>query len=209
MQECSRRCRRTRSQALTGVASKVLRDIGMTSSAVSEMLERRAELLRFVRGRVESDAVAEEILQSALLRGVEHAAELRADESAVAWMYRTLRNAVVDHYRRRDAAGRALEEVAAGATEASDDVPPDEKPRACACVRRLAKGLKPEYARMLEQVDLEERSLGEVAAEAGITTNNAAVRLHRARAALREAVVATCKSCATHGCVDCTCKHGV
>jgi len=175
--------------------------------SVEAMLAQREELLRFVRSRVESDAAAEEILQTALLRGVEHAAELREDESAVAWIYRALRNAVVDHYRRRDAAGRALASM--HEEEASTEVPPDEKPRACACVRTLARSLKPEYASILEQVDVEERSLGEVAAETGITANNATVRLHRARKALREAVLTTCRSCATHGCVDCTCKHGV
>lgn len=174
---------------------------------MESVLAARAELLRFVRSRVESEAAAEEILQSALLRAVEHQAELRDDESAVAWMYRMLRNAVVDHYRRRDAAGRALDAVAA--EPLPETALADDKTRICGCVRRLARDLKPEYASMLEQVDVDERSLADVAAEAGITTNNATVRLHRARAALRSAVHATCRTCAEHGCVDCTCAHSV
>jgi RNA polymerase sigma-70 factor (ECF subfamily) len=169
------------------------------------VLEQRDELVRFVRSRVESDAVAEDIVQNAFLKGAE--VELREDESAVAWMYRTLRNAVVDHYRRRGAATRALDVVAAESTEASDEPAPDERTKTCQCVRSLAKSLKPEYAEILERVDIDERPLGEVAAEAGITPNNATVRLHRARKALRDAVMTTCKSCAKHGCVDCTCAH--
>lgn len=165
------------------------------------VLASRAELVRFVRSRVESDAAAEEIVQSTFLRAVEHAAELRDDESAVAWMYRMLRNAVVDHYRRRDAASRAF-----GAIDEPESPPlADDKARTCTCVRKLARGLKPEYAAMLEHVDVDERPIAEVAAEAGISTNNATVRLHRARKALREAVHATCRTCATHGCVDCSC----
>src|SRR5690606_16472466 len=137
----------------------------------------------------------EEIVQSAFLRSLEHEGELRSDESATAWFYRILRNAVIDHYRRRDAAGRAAERVAAEMPEAIDEIAADEKNRVCGCVRALASSLKPEYAGVLEKVDLEGRSLAEVAAEAGITTNNATVRLHRARQALKRRVEETCKSC--------------
>jgi len=31
------------------------------------------------------------------------------------------------------------------------------------------------------------------------------VRLHRARAALREKLVRSCRTCAEHGCLDCSC----
>ena len=44
------------------------------------------------------------------------------------------------------------------------------------------------------------------AAEAGITSNNAAVRVFRAREALRKQVARSCGTCADHGCLDCTCE---
>ena len=179
-----------------------LRHYTRTNMIDQAVLGQREELFRFVRKRVESDAAAEDILQNALLKSVE--ADLREDESAVAWMYRTLRNAVVDHYRRKGAAARALETAAAEPEEMEPS--PDERSSTCQCVKSLARSLKPEYAEMLEQVDVNERSLAEVAAEAGITSNNATVRLHRARKALKDAVMTTCKSCAKHGCVDCTCS---
>jgi RNA polymerase sigma-70 factor (ECF subfamily) len=174
---------------------------------MESLLTERDAFLRFVRSRVESDAAAEEIVQTAFLRSLEHQGELRDDESATAWFYRILRNAVVDHYRRRDAAGRAAERVAAEMPEAIEDVPADEKNRVCGCVRALASSLKPEYAAILEKVDVEGRSVAEIAKEEGITANNAGVRLHRARQALKQRVEDTCKSCATHGCIDCTCRH--
>jgi len=31
------------------------------------------------------------------------------------------------------------------------------------------------------------------------------VRLHRARKALRERLTASCRACAEHGCLDCSC----
>ena len=178
------------------------------NAVLDDLLSRRDELLRFVRSRVESDTAAEEIVQAAFLRGVEKVDDVRDEESAQAWFYRLLRNAIVDHYRRRDAAGRALERVAAEVPSSFGEVPADEKARVCACVRSLASSLKPEYASIIEQVDVEERSVSEVAATEGLTANNATVRLHRARKALREKVMATCRACAEHGCVDCTCKHG-
>lgn len=42
--------------------------------------------------------VREEILQSAFVRATEKQATIRDDESAVAWFYRLLRNALVDYY---------------------------------------------------------------------------------------------------------------
>lgn len=174
---------------------------------VTELVRERDAFVRFVRPRVESDAAAEEIVQNAFVRGIEHGGELRDGESATAWFYRILRNAIVDHYRRRDAASRAHERIEREMPESLGDAPLDDRTRACACVRSLAATLKPEYAQVLEKVDVEGRGVSEVAAESGISANNAAVRLHRARQALKKRVEQTCRSCATHGCVDCTCKH--
>jgi RNA polymerase sigma-70 factor (ECF subfamily) len=43
------------------------------------------------------------------------------------------------------------------------------------------------------------------AEEAGISPSNAAVRVFRAREALRGQVSRSCGTCADHGCLDCTC----
>ncbi len=65
--------------------------------------------------------------------------------------------------------------------------------------------LKPEYADAIRRVDLGGVAVGAFAAHAGLTPNNAAVRLHRARAALRRQLERCCGTCATHGCLDCVC----
>jgi DNA-directed RNA polymerase specialized sigma24 family protein len=67
--------------------------------------------------------------------------------------------------------------------------------------------LKPEYADIVRAVELDERSIAHVANERGLTTNNATVRLHRARAALRRRLVEVCGACSEHGCLDCTCRR--
>lgn len=174
------------------------------AEAVSKLVANHREFLAFLERRVSSRAEAEDILQEAFVKGTERAQSLREGESAVAWFYRLLRNAVVDHYRRRGSASRAL---SAFADELEHQVEPAVEVReaVCACVKRLSTTLKPEYAEALQRVEVEGQSVQGYAAERGIQPNNAAVRLHRAREALRRQVVASCGSCAEHGCMDCSC----
>ena len=148
--------------------------------------------------------MAEEILQDAFVRNFDKASALPDDE-AVPWFYAVLRNAVIDRYRRDQVRNRRLEEFARElerSQEASDEVARE----VCACVSSLASTLKPEYADVLERVDVGGSSLKDYAAAHGLTANNATVRAHRARQALKRKVMESCGVCAEHGCVDCTCK---
>jgi RNA polymerase sigma-70 factor (ECF subfamily) len=164
-------------------------------------VDNHARFLAFLERRVGSREDAEDILQSAFVRGLERGAALRDEESATAWFYRLLRNALVDHYRRRAAEKRALSKMPP-APETTDE---ELLEVVCGCVSDLARTLKPEYASALERVEVQGASLRAFADEQGITPNNAAVRLHRARLALRRQVAKSCGTCATHGCLDCTC----
>lgn len=175
---------------------------------LERLLAHRGEFLRFIEKRVDSRATAEDILQSAFLRGMKAASSLHSDESAVAWFYRLLRNSVIDYYRSRSSDQRLFGEWPDGF-----DVPgqPVEFVRneVCRCVGSVVQDLKPEYAEALETVDIEEQPVERLAKKAGITTNNANVRVHRAREALKRRVQLVCGSCAKHGCVDCRCRRGV
>jgi RNA polymerase sigma factor (sigma-70 family) len=173
--------------------------------AVAQLVANHREFLRFLERRVGSRAEAEDILQDAFVRGVERLGALRDGESASAWFYRVLRNAVVDHYRRRGSAGRALDAFAQELEQAEE--PAIEMRQAvCACVRTLSETLKPEYAEALRRIEIDGMSVTGYATELGIQANNAAVRVHRAREALRRRVMASCGSCAEHGCLNCTCQ---
>ena len=91
----------------------------------------------------------------------------------VAWFYRLLRNAIIiDHYRQRGASKRAADALV---HELETFVEPEDsfKGHICGCVSGLLESLKPEYRDALQTVDLEERSLAELAGKAGITSNNA------------------------------------
>ena len=173
-----------------------------TPELASLLAAQRPRFLAFLARRTRSEAEAEDLLQQAFVRAIEKGGELRAEESSVAWFYRLLRNAVTDAGRRRDAEGRALERHARELEESEE---PELRDVACACVGELIGQLPDAQAEILRAVDLEGRAVKAFAGEAGITPNNAAVRLHRARQRLRAVVTDCCGSCAEDGCQDCTC----
>jgi len=175
------------------------------SDVIQQLVASHRQFLSFLQKRVESREVAEDILQSAFARSLEHAGELRDNESAIAWFYRVLRNATIDHYRRRDSIQRAYD---GWGRELVQHEMPDALTRTeiCQCVSALAATLKPEYREALQLIDVEDGSLNDLAGKLGITAGNAAVRVHRAREALRKQVVTACGTCAEHGCFDCKCK---
>jgi RNA polymerase sigma factor (sigma-70 family) len=173
-------------------------------SAVARLVANHREFLGFLQSRVGSRALAEDILQDAFVRGIGKLGSLRDDESAVAWFYRILRNAVVDHHRRHEVTDRRLAALAAEldvTAEQGDEL----RGAVCQCVARLADNLKPEYAEALRRIEVDGVAVKDFAAEAGITSNNAAVRVFRAREALKRQVARSCGTCAEHGCLDCTC----
>jgi RNA polymerase sigma-70 factor (ECF subfamily) len=169
-------------------------------AAVEELVARKGEFLRFVRARTGSEAEAEELLQAAFVKATEKVGAVRDDESSVAWFYRLLRNAIADLGRERLRAERAPADPSPEVTD------PDLHRAVCSCVNELVPTLKPEWARLVRRVDLEGAAVSEVARDEGITANAAAVRLHRARGALRDKLLVVCGACARHGCLDCGCR---
>lgn len=176
----------------------------LSPEAIAQLVKGHREFLAFLERRVESRAVAEDILQTAFARGLERGGDVK-DEKVVAWFYRVLRNAVIDHYRQRSSIARAME---TWGREFPDVQEPEAELRQeiCQCVSGLLETLKPEYREALRIVDLEEGKLKDLAQQSGITADNAAVRVHRARAALRRRIEQACGTCSVHGCLDCSCE---
>lgn len=178
----------------------------MTSppAALGPLLAKRNDFVTFLERRVGDRALAEDILQDAFAKSASTLAGLRDEESAVAWFYRVLRNAVIDHARRSNTAKAAIARFAAEVEEAVP--PPEVRAAVCQCVARLAERLTPEHAEILRRVEVEDMTVRAYAEETGIAPGTAAVRVHRAREALRRAVVVSCGPCAKHGCLECTCS---
>jgi RNA polymerase sigma factor (sigma-70 family) len=173
-------------------------------AVVDRLVENHREFLRFLIARVGNEALAEDILQEAFVKGLAKVGTLRDDQSARAWFYSVLRNAVVDFARRREAAGRRLEAFARELEAEEGD--PEAMEQVCQCVARMAETLKPEYAEVVRRIDVEGMSVKDFAEAIGISAGNAAVRAFRAREALRNQVIRSCGTCADHGCLNCYCS---
>jgi RNA polymerase sigma-70 factor, ECF subfamily len=162
----------------------------LSPEAIQRLVDHHRQFLAFLQTRVESRAAAEDILQTAFVKGLERGCEVRDEESAVAWFYRVLRNAVIDHYRHRASTERAIEgwgNAGWGKEFVAHESPEDElKDEICQCVSGLLETLKPEYRDALRIVDLDEGSLNDLAEQAGITSGT-----------LRSECIARARPCAS------------
>ena len=168
------------------------------------LLESHRKFLAFLERRAGSREAAEDILQAAYAKAVQQVDSLK-QETVIAWFYRLLRNSLVDYYRRQDVERRAIEARSEESIAATVDGPELER-TICECFRDLLPTLKPEYSDILQSVDLGGASVSDAARSLGVTANNAGVRLHRAGLALKARLEESCRTCATHGCLDCTCR---
>jgi RNA polymerase sigma factor (sigma-70 family) len=183
---------------------------GLSPAVLGVLVASHDRFLGFLERRVKRRDVAEEILQDAFVRGMAHGGGLREDESAIAWFYRLLRNAIVDHMRSESAEQRGLAALAqADGANPTAEPDPELIDTICACVTNLVGTLKSEYAAAIQRVELDGESLQSFAAAVGITYGNAAVRLFRARQALRRRIEESCGTCGTHGCYQCECRAEV
>jgi RNA polymerase sigma-70 factor (ECF subfamily) len=170
------------------------------AETIEELALSRRRFLAFVRRQVSDEARAEDILQTALTRAVAGLPSLRQQERLLPWFYAILRNAITDSYRQN-----SRREVPLPADLDLEQEQYQEQ-RVCECFQPLLSTLKPEYATVIQALDLEGEPAATVAARLGVRPDNLKVRHHRARRALRRKLEQTCRVCAEHRCLDCTCS---
>lgn len=168
---------------------------------VGALTDERDALEGFVRSRVRPDEV-DDLLQVAALKAIEQSASLDDPDRVVAWLYRIHRNLITDTHRKRAAEQRRLE-LSAAPPERPNDA--DDEP--CDCSVSQSRRLKPSYATILTLVDFDGLRLSEAAQRLQVSTNNATVRLHRARKALRNAMLDHCGVTDPRDCADCRCVY--
>jgi len=178
------------------------------NQVITRLAQNRDKFLYFLRQRVPDEQVAEDILQQSFVRAMETSGEIRNKETVIGWFYRVLQNAVIDYYRHRGATKRKIEALEREIAATQNQPPPEElKNDVCQCMKKLLPGLKPEYAELVQRVDLKEEDPKQLAKKLGLTSNNLTVKLHRARQALKKSLQKACGSCAEHGCLNCSCNH--
>lgn len=175
-------------------------------AVVRALADAHDSIRSFLRRSLRSEEDADDVMQDFYLRFFARASQVRHEESARAWLRRVLMSVLNDYFRRESARQRAEADFAR--KEAA--MPPPEQEAdaaACLCLYKVLPALKAEYAEILQRVDLADEPREAVAASLGLTAGNLAVRLHRARAALRRVLQLTCETCPIHGYLDCGCDY--
>jgi RNA polymerase sigma factor (sigma-70 family) len=167
------------------------------------LIEHHRDFLRMLTQRVGDTETAEEVLQQFYLRAVSRAFDLRQRESILAWLSTLLRTVLADYARRE--ATRRRQETAYARHQALTREDPELESTVCTCLYGLLPTLKPEYADILRRVELLGEPRQEVAAALGVSVNNVTVRLHRARQAIKRALLLSCTTCPEHGFLRCAC----
>jgi RNA polymerase sigma-70 factor (ECF subfamily) len=158
---------------------------------------RRPEFLAFLRRRLRLGSDPEDLFQQALLLATDRLGQLRDPGLVVPWFYRMLRRVLADH--RVECAREK------GRQAPERDLPVPDPIVTCACSLTVMATLPAQYAEVLRRVDIGEEKLAEVAESLGTTVNNATVRLHRARKALRGRLRESCGTTSARACLDCAC----
>jgi len=169
-------------------------------SAVHEAVKaRRENLVAYVRQRAGGRVDPQEVVQVAMERALERAGQVRDPARAEAWLARVVRNVLLDELRKKPQLLLPADEVELSAI-GDDGID-------CWCVLVQAEQLKSEYSTILRRVVIDGVPVNRVAAELGLTPNNAMVRLHRARQALRERLADHCGTTAARSCSECGCEE--
>ncbi len=175
------------------------------TSPVSALVEGRGAFLGFLVKRLGNRAEAEDVLQEFCLRVLARKDQLREVDRMDAWLYAILRSTLNDHFRK---SARRTRLAGAAAREPQEWVvdAPSQMARLCTCPGGLISDLRASDAELIRRIDYGEEDRGVVAQDLGLSRNALGVRLHRARAALRDALMKYCGDCCrAEGRDDCSC----
>lgn len=166
----------------------------------------RNAFLGFLVKRLGNRADAEDVLQEFCIRVLARKDQLREAERMDAWLYAVLRSALNDHYRKLGRSNRLKDAVLQESQSAvvADD-PVEVMDVICKCVKGLVSALRPADADLIRRIDIDDDDRAGVAADLGLKPGTLNVRVHRARAALADALLAHCGPCCHHGFDDCSC----
>ncbi len=179
---------------------------GIEEAVILSLREGHREFLRFLSRRTRSIDEAEDILQDFYLKAIRSARTIKEPGALKGWLAQVLRRTLADYYRRSSVRKAALQrlQVSEGSVMLIDD---DADRAVCNCLYRILPAMPVEYSQLIWEVDLLGQPRSRVAKRLGISPNNLGVRLHRARRALRGALMRFCTTCPTHGFLNCACEQ--
>lgn len=157
-----------------------------TTNTESAWQQHRDGVYRYLRRRLGNTELAEDLVQETFLR-LHHASPATTDPAQLrAWLLRTARNLLVDHYRAQRDEVELDEATPAGAdtTASLRTLEP--------CITPLANRL-PEHYRSALLWDLDGMAQQEIARRQDISLSGAKSRVQRARALLQQEFQRCCR----------------
>lgn len=177
-----------------------------SGSMVSTMLassdlpwqELHGNLRAFIGRRVRNQADVDDLVQRVLLQIVKGLGSLRDAERLHAWVYRTARNVIVDHYRsstaRRElASGDAQDLALADVSNLSVDEESVALQELAICLTPMLRQLQPAYREAVTLTELEGITQAEAAERTGVSLSGMKSRVQRGRRQLKAVLEACCR----------------
>ena len=152
-------------------------------------------LQQFIRRRVPDPHSAEDILQDVFLKIHTHIDTLRTHDRMTSWIYQITRNAIADYYRAQRPTTELSEALVAPDEMADDDVVRELSP----CVAAMVEQLPNTYREALRLTEYHGLTQKELSRRLGISFSGAKSRVQRARAKIKEQLLACCHFQFDHG----------
>ncbi|HDZ82243.1 MAG TPA: sigma-70 family RNA polymerase sigma factor [Roseobacter sp.] len=175
--------------------------------SVEALSAKRTMFLGFLVKRLGNLAEAEDVLQEFCIRVMQRKDQLLETDKLTARLYAVLRSTLNDHYRKVGRGRRLIAtfENEQKTVEVSEDGA-EEFNHVCQCVAGLVPSMRPDQSDLIRRLDIEDEDRQSVANDLGVSVGALGVRLHRARAALRDSLLEHCGGCCKHGFEDCSCS---
>ena len=161
----------------------------------------RAQVQRHILAMVRDEALAEELTQDTYARALERVGQLRDPQAALAWLYRIATTVSLDRLRQRQPPTTPLDETALSVEEVEAASEGERQPsllealeqsEMSECVQSYLAVLPDDYRIAILLHDAHGLSNPEIAALLGCSLATAKIRVHRARARLRETLATAC-----------------
>jgi RNA polymerase sigma-70 factor (ECF subfamily) len=147
------------------------------------------EVRRYVRRRVADADTAEDLAQDVFVKLAQHLRDGSVAGPLHAWLLRTARTTIVDHYRRQAPTVAPTDDLVGD--EPSPDALGDAAPLLASC-RNFVQALPPEQRDALLQTEYEGRTQSELAATLGLPASTVKSRVQRGRKRLERALLDCC-----------------
>jgi RNA polymerase sigma-70 factor, ECF subfamily len=160
--------------------------------------ELHGNLRAFISRRVRNQADVDDLVQRVLLQIVKGIGSLRDGGRLHAWVYKTARNAILDHYRsapvRREVpSGAAADFDGEAAGVAFEDDERTALSELAACMAPMIDRLPDAYRQAVIWADLEGVTQAEAARRAGVSLPGMKSRVQRGRQQLKAVLEACCR----------------